>query len=124
MKPKKWRKTNTEAQSGKTELDGEKERVAVVDKRTCCDFRSSLSERALEKGGVQAQLHRELRVVPLVRRLDLSPDCRSTLGVMLRWFGLVLLARACSHFHRFCLCSSLPRQQRGWFFLNLPSAET
>ena len=65
--------------------------------------------------GVQAQLHWELCVVPLVRVLDLSPDCRSALGVLLWWLGLVSLTRAFSHFLRFCVCSSLPRQRRGFF---------
>ena len=51
--------------------------------------------------GVQVQLHGELCVVTLVRVLDLSPDGRSTPGVMLRWFGLFLLARASLHFPRF-----------------------
>ena len=46
--------------------------------------------------GVQAQLFREFHVVPLVRILDLSPDCLSTPGLMLRWLGLVFLARASS----------------------------
>ena len=44
--------------------------------------------------GGQAQLRWDLCVVPLVRVLDLSPDCGSTPGVMLRWLGLFLVARA------------------------------
>ena len=43
----------------------------------------------------------------------------STPGVMLRWLGLVFLARASSHFPRFCVCSALLRQRRGWFSLLL-----
>ena len=35
--------------------------------------------------GVQAQLHGEFGMVPLVRVLVLSPDCRSTLGVWFFW---------------------------------------
>ena len=51
-------------------------------------------------------LHWELFVVPLVRVLDLSLDCRSTPETLLRWLGLFLLARASSHFPRFFKCSS------------------
>ena len=52
-----------------------------------------------------------------VRVLDLSPDCQRTLRVMLRWLGLVLLARASSHFTRCCVCSAPFRQRRAWFLI-------
>ena len=41
------RNTNTEEEgkSGKRELEGQKERVAVVCNRICCDFPSSMGER-------------------------------------------------------------------------------
>ena len=39
-----------ERKSGKRELEGGKDRMAVVCKRTCCDIHSSMSERFLEKG--------------------------------------------------------------------------
>ena len=54
-----------------------------------------------------------LRVVPLVRVLELSPDCQSTPGVMLLWLGLVFLARASSHFLPIlCLFFSSPSAVR------------
>ena len=39
-----------ESFSGKSESEGEEERVAVVCKRACRDFPCGVSERVLEKG--------------------------------------------------------------------------
>ena len=60
-------------------------------------------------GGHQAELSTKVECLrpksaTLVRVLDLSPDCRSMPGIMLRWLGLFLLARASSHVPRFSFC--------------------
>ena len=63
-------------------------------------------------------------MVPLVRFLDLPPGIRSALGVMMRWLGLVFLARALPpslppprlpHFPQFCVRCSALFQWRGHF---------
>ena len=47
--------------------------------------------------------HRELRMVPPVPVLGLSPASRSSLGLRLRWLGPFLPASVPSHFPRFCI---------------------
>ena len=55
----------------------------------------------------QTESHRELRLVPLLCVLDLSPAGWGSLGIKLRWFGPFLLAHVLSYSPRFCVIFSL-----------------